>query len=81
MTDVIIAGGGPTGLLLAAELRLHGVAVVVLEKETEPQPFVRALGLLTLFLWSAARDKSAYTLLTARWDALWYVRVAELGYG
>ncbi|MER7483380.1 glycosyltransferase family 39 protein [Streptomyces sp. NPDC126510] len=42
---------------------------------------VRALGLLALFLWSGARDKSAYTLLTARWDALWYVRVAELGYG
>ncbi|MFF5368481.1 mannosyltransferase family protein [Streptomyces sp. NPDC013187] len=42
---------------------------------------VRALGLLALFLWSEARDKSAYTLLTARWDALWYVRVAELGYG
>ncbi|CAM5721418.1 Glycosyltransferase RgtA/B/C/D-like domain-containing protein OS=Streptomyces tendae OX=1932 GN=GUR47_34220 PE=4 SV=1 [Streptomyces tendae] len=30
---------------------------------------------------SAARDKSAYTLLTARWDSLWYTRVAELGYG
>ncbi|MER6409962.1 mannosyltransferase family protein [Streptomyces humidus] len=42
---------------------------------------VRALGLLGLVLWSAARDKSAYTLLTARWDALWYARVAELGYG
>ncbi|MFE6411529.1 mannosyltransferase family protein [Streptomyces sp. NPDC057837] len=42
---------------------------------------VRALGLLVLFVWSAARDKSGYTLLTARWDALWYVRVAELGYG
>ncbi|MFF0163405.1 hypothetical protein ACFYRY_38625 [Streptomyces sp. NPDC005263] len=42
---------------------------------------VRALGLLTLALWSAARDKSAYTLLTARWDSLWYARVAELGYG
>ncbi|MFG2731845.1 mannosyltransferase family protein [Streptomyces canus] len=42
---------------------------------------VRALGLITLALWSAARDKSAYTLLTARWDALWYTRVAELGYG
>ncbi|MFE3852136.1 mannosyltransferase family protein, partial [Streptomyces griseorubiginosus] len=42
---------------------------------------VRALGLLTLALWSAARDKSAYTLLTARWDALWYTRVAEQGYG
>ncbi|MFJ6087246.1 hypothetical protein ACIQI8_38260 [Streptomyces sp. NPDC092369] len=42
---------------------------------------VRALGLLVLALWSAARGKSAYTLLTARWDALWYVRVAEGGYG
>jgi hypothetical protein len=42
---------------------------------------VRALGLLALAVWSAARDKSAYTLLTARWDALWYARVAELGYG
>ncbi|NUP18158.1 MAG: hypothetical protein HOZ81_19140 [Streptomyces sp.] len=42
---------------------------------------VRALGLLALTLWSAARDKDAYTLLTARWDALWYTRVAELGYG
>ncbi|MFE9705533.1 mannosyltransferase family protein [Streptomyces sp. NPDC005930] len=42
---------------------------------------VRALGLLALALWSAARDKSAYTLLTARWDSLWYTRVAEHGYG
>ncbi|MFJ4979105.1 hypothetical protein ACIP6X_27790 [Streptomyces coeruleorubidus] len=42
---------------------------------------VRGLGLIALALWSTARDKSAYTLLTARWDALWYTRVAELGYG
>ncbi|CAL9399350.1 glycosyltransferase family 39 protein [Streptomyces sp. enrichment culture] len=42
---------------------------------------VRALGLIALALWSAARDKSAHTLLTARWDSLWYTRVAELGYG
>ncbi|MGY1501942.1 hypothetical protein ACW4TU_36075 [Streptomyces sp. QTS52] len=42
---------------------------------------VRMLGLVALALWSAARDKSAYTLLTARWDSLWYTRVAELGYG
>ncbi|KUO06290.1 rifampin monooxygenase [Streptomyces caeruleatus] len=45
MIDVIVAGGGPTGLMLAAELRLHGVHVVVLERDAEPPPFVRSLGL------------------------------------
>ncbi|SFD26731.1 rifampin monooxygenase [Streptomyces aidingensis] len=45
MIDVIIAGGGPTGLMLACELRLHGVRVLVLEKETEPAGQARALGL------------------------------------
>lgn len=45
MTDVIIAGGGPTGMMLAGELRLHEVDVLVLEKEAEPTEQVRSLGL------------------------------------
>jgi rifampicin monooxygenase len=43
--DVVIAGAGPTGLMLACELRLHGVDVVVLERDAEPNKVVRALGL------------------------------------
>ena len=43
--DVIIAGCGPTGAMLAAELRLHDVRVLVLEKETEPTSFVRIVSL------------------------------------
>jgi 2-polyprenyl-6-methoxyphenol hydroxylase-like FAD-dependent oxidoreductase len=43
--DVIIAGCGPTGAMLAAELRLHEVRVLVLEKEPEPVSFVRIVGL------------------------------------
>ena len=43
--DVIVVGGGPTGVMLAGELRLHGVDVVVLERDAEPTKVVRALGL------------------------------------
>ncbi|WP_066370886.1 rifampin monooxygenase [Herbidospora mongoliensis] len=43
--DVIIAGCGPTGAMLAAELRLHDVRVLVLEKDTEPASYVRIVGL------------------------------------
>lgn len=42
---------------------------------------VRALGLAVLAIWGAAAGKSPHTLLTARWDSLWYTRVAEHGYG
>ncbi|MDH6139186.1 2-polyprenyl-6-methoxyphenol hydroxylase-like FAD-dependent oxidoreductase [Kitasatospora sp. GP30] len=45
LIDVIVVGAGPTGMMLAAELRLHGVHVVVLEKLTEPTPETRGRGM------------------------------------
>ncbi|MFD9277448.1 rifampin monooxygenase [Streptomyces mirabilis] len=45
MIDVIVVGGGPTGLMLAGELRLHGVHVVVLDQLTEPTKESRGRGL------------------------------------
>jgi 2-polyprenyl-6-methoxyphenol hydroxylase-like FAD-dependent oxidoreductase len=45
VTDVIVVGAGPAGLWLASELRLHGVQVLVLERDAEPTRIVRSLGL------------------------------------
>ncbi|GGP75019.1 FAD-dependent oxidoreductase [Saccharothrix coeruleofusca] len=44
-TDVIVVGAGPTGLMLAAELRLAGVRVLLLERHPRQRQTPRAGGL------------------------------------
>ncbi|TBZ45388.1 FAD-dependent monooxygenase, partial [Rhizobium leguminosarum] len=41
--DVVIAGAGPVGLLLACELRLAGVSVLVLEQAESPHSPLKKL--------------------------------------
>ncbi|WAX76356.1 FAD-dependent monooxygenase [Streptomyces sp. KMM 9044] len=43
-TDVIVVGAGPTGLMLAGELRLGGARVIVVERLAEPTGQSRGLG-------------------------------------
>jgi bifunctional hydroxylase/dehydrase len=43
-SEIIIAGAGPTGLMLAGELSLAGISTVVLERLPEPTRQSRALG-------------------------------------
>ncbi|MFI5493651.1 FAD-dependent monooxygenase [Actinoplanes sp. NPDC051859] len=45
MYDAIIAGCGPVGAMLAAELRLHHLRVLVLDRDTEPVSSARIVGL------------------------------------
>ncbi|MFD6466985.1 FAD-dependent monooxygenase [Streptomyces goshikiensis] len=45
--DVLVAGAGPVGLMLAVELALAGVRVVVVERRTEPDTAPRAAGINT----------------------------------
>ncbi|MDT8912574.1 FAD-dependent oxidoreductase [Amycolatopsis sp. PS_44_ISF1] len=40
--DVVVAGGGPAGLMLAAELRIGGASVIVLERRAESSPMLKA---------------------------------------
>ncbi|MET7464151.1 FAD-dependent monooxygenase [Nonomuraea sp. NPDC005501] len=45
--DVVVAGAGPVGLMLACELRLAGVSVIVVERLTEVDTTIKA-GSITL---------------------------------
>lgn len=43
-TDVIIAGAGPTGLALAAQLKRYGIDFVIFDKKETTTPFSKAIG-------------------------------------
>src|SRR5262249_37651912 len=42
--DVLIAGAGPVGLMLAGELQRRGIDHVLIERRPEPEYFCKALG-------------------------------------
>lgn len=45
MPDVLVAGAGPTGLMVAFELERAGIDVLVLERDAQPTTQSKALGL------------------------------------
>jgi 2-polyprenyl-6-methoxyphenol hydroxylase-like FAD-dependent oxidoreductase len=52
-TDVLVVGAGPVGLLMAFELRRHGVGCRIIDKLAQPMNWVKALGVSqrTLEVW------------------------------
>jgi 2-polyprenyl-6-methoxyphenol hydroxylase-like FAD-dependent oxidoreductase len=61
-SEVVVAGGGPVGCWLAAELKRAGVDVVVLEKKAERDPHSKALTVLPRTL-----EQFAMRGLVKRW--------------
>lgn len=69
MTDVLIAGAGPAGLLLACELRLAGVAVTLLERHARPPGHCRSFTLNARSLDLLDRRGLAGRLVDQGWQA------------
>jgi 2-polyprenyl-6-methoxyphenol hydroxylase-like FAD-dependent oxidoreductase len=69
VTDVLIAGAGPAGLLLACELRLAGVATTVIERHDVRPGYCRSFTLNARSLDLLARRGLAEPLIAEGWQA------------
>ncbi|MGH3251102.1 MAG: FAD-dependent monooxygenase [Trebonia sp.] len=67
MTEVLIVGAGPAGLLLASELRLAGVDTVVIERHRQRPGFCRGFNLNARALDLLARRGLARRLIDEGW--------------
>lgn len=68
MTDVVIVGAGPAGLLLASELRVAGVDTVVVERHAQRPGFCRGFNLNARALDLLARRGLAEMLIGEGWQ-------------
>ncbi|GAA1615452.1 FAD-dependent monooxygenase [Actinoplanes couchii] len=67
MIDVLIAGAGPAGLMLACELRLAGVGVAVVERDAQRPAYCRGFTLNARSLDLLARRGLAAPLIAEGW--------------
>ncbi|HXJ96761.1 MAG TPA: FAD-dependent oxidoreductase [Terriglobia bacterium] len=81
--DVVIAGAGPVGLLLACELRLAGVSVLVLEKLADPNLPIKAgaIGGRALNIPSMEIFYRRGLLPAVKKGALWWTDASAAGKG
>src|SRR5262245_27578853 len=72
--EVVVAGGGPVGLLLAGELALGGVRVSLLERQAEPDQPVKmgAMGARSINAPSADALHRRGLLNAVRDAAIWW---------
>ncbi|MEU4427455.1 FAD-dependent monooxygenase [Actinoplanes sp. NPDC024001] len=69
MIDVLIAGAGPAGLMLACELRLAGIVTVVVERHAQRPGYCRGFTLNSRSLDLLARRGLAAPLIAEGWPA------------
>jgi cation diffusion facilitator CzcD-associated flavoprotein CzcO len=76
--DVVIAGAGPVGLMLACELRLAATAVLVLERMAEPGQALKAgaMGARSVSAPSADAFRRRGLLPAVEAAATWWYRPA-----